>query len=456
MTAVSVDDLPAKLCQHLAIARRTAADGDLISISFDLDEPFADHWPATGDCFLLARPDSADRRLGLGAALVVESSGPGRFAALRAAHAGLCQAWRHDDAGAPGVRPFAFVGFAFADDGGDALPNARLTVPAVLLQHIAGRRSATFSCASRDADGAVDRWLALLATPADTRQPARMPIRVGHPLADRAWLARAGALVATIATGELDKAVLTRRTRLQVADGEIPVGDLLATLTKDYPNCLIYAVRHGRQVFAGATPERLVSLSDGAVSADALAGTTWTGPDGELSTPLSAAKNRHEQRLVADSVRAALEPLCANLDEPAEPEVMRLQGLTHLHSRVSGRLAPGVGLFDLVARLHPTPAVGGVPTADALSWLRRHGDARHGWYAGGIGWTDDHGNGEIDVALRCALIDGGGAELQAGAGIVAGSDPQRELAETEAKLGTMADAIRDACMAAATGRSRTA
>jgi menaquinone-specific isochorismate synthase len=101
----------------------------------------------------------------------------------------------------------------------------------------------------------------------------------------------------------------------------------------------------------------------------------------------------------------------------------------------------GVGVFDLVARLHPTPAVGGAPTAAALDWLTRHGDMRGAWYTGGFGWLDAAGDCDIAVALRCGLFDEAAATLYAGAGFVAGSEPEHELAETEAKFAALRDAL---------------
>ena len=115
--------------------------------------------------------------------------------------------------------------------------------------------------------------------------------------------------------------------------------------------------------------------------------------------------------------------------------------IRHLRTLVSGRAAAGVTILDLVRALHPTPAVGGFPGAAALDWLTAHGERRSGWYSGGFGSLTPDGDGEFSVALRSALIEGSRIELQAGAGIVAGSDPAQELAETEAKFGTLLSAL---------------
>jgi isochorismate synthase EntC len=122
-------------------------------------------------------------------------------------------------------------------------------------------------------------------------------------------------------------------------------------------------------------------------------------------------------------------------------EVHAAGQLTHLRSRITGQIINGAGLFDLIRALHPTPAVGGYPTCAALKWLAEHNEQRSGWYSGGIGMLDGEGNGEFSVALRSALIQGKTIELHAGAGIVADSDPWQELAETNAKLGTLLDAL---------------
>ena len=118
--------------------------------------------------------------------------------------------------------------------------------------------------------------------------------------------------------------------------------------------------------------------------------------------------------------------------------------LRHWRSSIVGTARPGSSLFDLVRALHPTPAVGGFPSAAAQSWLAAHGEQRHAWYSGGFGILSPEGDGEFSVALRSALLDGNRALLQAGAGIVAGSDPVQELAEIEAKLGTLLAALSEA------------
>jgi menaquinone-specific isochorismate synthase len=140
-------------------------------------------------------------------------------------------------------------------------------------------------------------------------------------------------------------------------------------------------------------------------------------------------------------VRAALAPLCQELTVPDEPELLRLSNLIHLATPVRGRLSEERSVLDVVAALHPTPAVGGTPTDSALDLIRELETMDRGRYAGPVGWIDARGDGEWGIALRCAQVEGARARLYAGGGIVAGSDPDAELAETQTKFRAMRDAI---------------
>lgn len=430
-----------------------APENGLLSITLPIDADFdADidaYWQAAdftrSHVFGWAQPARGETRLALGYAMLFSGAGPARFAALQTAFAGSAPHWRHDDSAHTGHAPAAHLGFAFdeeAHDGGPGeLPNARLVVPAILLQKRNGQCSATFSCAVRDAASAIERWRAELAAASRGRSPtlrAGAPdlIRRPAPLAERAFLARVRAALAEIASGRLAKVVLTRSAHIDAGRALVPTL-VLAALAARNPECTIYGIGQHGGSFVGATPERLVALKAGAVCADALAGTAWHG-DGPA---LQDDKNGREQQLVVDAVRAALAPLCSRLDASQPPAVLQVGELQHLRSGISGCVRAGIGLFDLIARLHPTPAVGGTPASAAQRWLRAHREQRAAWYTGGIGWIDRHGDGEVAVALRCACIDGAQAELFAGAGIVAGSDPQQELAETEAKFGPLLAAL---------------
>jgi salicylate biosynthesis isochorismate synthase len=419
--------LPARMHALAAGAPASAP----VSLTLELG-PGTPDWlatlPASGPFWYQARPAQGSFRLGLGHALHVISSGGQRFASLASAFAGFAGTWRRNGT------PLAFCGFAFDERSQGPLPNALLAIPAVLLERTGGRCRATLTTTAAQIDQAPALWRELLARPAPDNDWRLLP-SADRTLAERAWIARAGAALRAIAGGRAAKIVLARSRRLQ-ADRPLPVRRLLANLVEQQPESTVFAFASGLATFLGATPECLVRLAAGEVHADALAGTAWPG-----SPALDAAKNRHEQALVVDAIVAALAGCCAEPPQPGAPGVHTAGPVAHLRSVVSGRTAPGATLFDLVRALHPTPAVGGFPAAAALAWLAAHEERRSGWYSGGFGSLAPDGDGDVSVALRSALIAGDTIELQAGAGIVAGSDPTQELAETEAKFATLLAAL---------------
>ena len=413
--------------------RATGAPGSaLVSHTLDLG-PGIDNWlahlPANGPYWYRAQPASDEFRLGLGHALHVCSDGPQRFAALANAYAGLTHDWRHSG------QALAFAGFSFApQSGNNDLPAALLAVPAILLESIDGRCRVTLSSTVSRLGEAISQWQKLLAHPALSPPVQYLP-EADRTLAERAWVARVNAARRDIHQGRIDKVVLARSRKL-LANAPVSARQLLATLCEHHTDACIYAFSQGSSTFLGATPERLIRLSGRQIESDALAGTAWPG-----SGELAGSKNQHEQSLVVQAIMQALEPLCV-LPPSAWPVEIHAAGqLTHLRNRISGQVQSGTTLFDLLRVLHPTPAVGGYPTAAAINWLADHGEQRSGWYSGGIGILDGAGNGDFSVALRSALIQGTSIELHAGAGIVADSDPWQELAETNAKLGTLLDAL---------------
>jgi len=377
----------------------------------------------------LARPALGLFRLGIGHALQVSTSGAQRFAALDNAFAGIAGAWRHDG------RPLAFCGFAFDEHNQAPLPNALLAVPAILLESAAGHCRATLTTTAGAIDSAPACWRQMLAAIPAAPMPVRLLPSADATLANRAWQARVHAALRDIAAGRAAKIVLARQRRID-AERPIPPAALLAALVELQPESTVYAHGHGPATFLGASPERLVRLAGGQVTADAQAGTAWPG-----SLQLDAEKNRHEQSLVRTAILEALAGCCTAPPRAGPVEIRQAGPVVHLHSRISGQVAPGTSLFDLLRALHPTPAVGGFPVSAAQAWLAAHDERRAGWYSGGFGYLCPDGDGEFSVALRSALLSGTAVELQAGAGIVAGSNAAQELAETEAKFATLLEAI---------------
>jgi menaquinone-specific isochorismate synthase len=242
-------------------------------------------------------------------------------------------------------------------------------------------------------------------------------------------------------SGDLRKVVLARDLYAS-ADGPIDARVLLRRLAVRYPGCFTFAC----DGLVGATPELLIRKDGWKVSSLVLAGTTprggTTAEDAELARGLlDSAKENEEHQYAAASLRDALAPLCEAMYVTPHPELIRLANVQHLGTRVRGTLAAMRSALALAAALHPTAAVGGTPTAAAVELIRELESMDRERYAGPVGWIDADGNGEWGIALRCAQLDGNRARLFAGCGIVAGSDPAAELAETHAKFRPMRAAL---------------
>jgi menaquinone-specific isochorismate synthase len=345
-----------------------------------------------------------------------------------------------DEVRAHGTGLIAFGSFTF-DDCSDG---SVLTIPRVVL----GR------------DGSGLAWLTTITT-AGTDVPRDNAVPPGNAVpADNAvppgdagairWqdgtLSAAGyedavaAAVRRIIGGDLRKVVLARDVH---ATAERPFDSraVLTRLSARYPDCYTFACGG----LVGATPELLIRRDGDAARSLVLAGTTPRGATPEDDAALAArllgsAKEVEEHLYAAASVRDVLAPLCESLDVSL-PELLTLPNVHHLATRVVGRLATDRSALALAAALHPTAAVGGDPTDMAVELIRELESMDRGRYAGPVGWVDASGNGEWCIALRCAELDGNRARLFAGCGIVAGSDPATELAETMAKLRPMLMAL---------------
>jgi len=251
--------------------------------------------------------------------------------------------------------------------------------------------------------------------------------------------------VAAITAGSFEKTVLARTIKIT---GPRPFNVKLALqrLSEFYPHAYVFAVQRGAYCFLGATPERLVQLDYGLVKTTALAGTTRRGSnileDTQLGEQLmSSEKDRREHNVVVQMIHNTLMPICIDIDFPDKPVLLQLSNVQHLYTPISGRLSSDKTLLDLVAMLHPTPAVCGLPRQPAQAYIRAHEKLDRGWYAGPIGWLDRRGDGEFAVALRSALVEDCQAFLFAGCGIVADSNPDSEYQETVFKLGAMLFAL---------------
>ena len=261
---------------------------------------------------------------------------------------------------------------------------------------------------------------------------------------EQAVAAAVARIVGDIGSGDLRKVVLARDL-YAFADGPIDARVLLRRLAARYPDCFTFACAG----LVGATPELLVRRDGSEVSSLVLAGTKPRGASGAEDARLAAellgsGKENEEHLYAAASLREALAPLCESLEFSQTPELMKFANVQHLGTRVRGRLAVNRSALALAAAVHPTAAVGGTPTDAAVELIRELEKMDRERYAGPVGWMDADGNGEWGIALRCAQLDGNRARLFAGCGIVAGSDPAAELAETQVKFRPMQTALGQA------------
>lgn len=245
-----------------------------------------------------------------------------------------------------------------------------------------------------------------------------------------AWSRQVEAIRSRIREGQFDKVVAARHCVVELETGAGSL-DVLKRLEERFPGCTRFALWRGEAAFLGATPELLISRRGARVSSEALAGST---AHGEAAQMMESAKERAEHQLVVNAILRGLEPFCSSLHSDPEPSVRELPNLLHMQTAIEGRLREPTHVLSLVRALHPTPAVGGVPTDTAIRWIVDHEPLERGWYSAPVGWADAAGDGEFVVALRSGLLRDDKAWVYAGAGIMADSDPDAEYAETELKM----------------------
>jgi isochorismate synthase len=254
------------------------------------------------------------------------------------------------------------------------------------------------------------------------------------------WCVLADRICAAIASGGFEKVVLARRVEIALPrKPELSV--VLGRMRAQAPECTRFLLAHGGATFLGATPERLIRKQGSVFDSEAVAGSINSGDPSAVSKLLESEKDLLEHGVVVRDIVAALKPVADELEHPRRPELHRLKHVMHLRTPIRGRVPENSHVLSLVERLHPTPAVGGVPTAAAQTWIARHERHERGWYAGPFGWFDGSGDGEFVVALRSGVLVGERAHLYAGAGIVQGSSPEDEFIETQWKLAAMAGAL---------------
>jgi isochorismate synthase len=432
----------------------------------DLIQLFAQARPFANDRYFWAQPGGDLALVGLGCAHAVNAADTTRFRqAADEWQRLLSGAIIEGPRGLPGVGPLLLGGFAFdarrpATALWQAYPRGHLILPKLLYTQADENTWVTMSMVVGPETDTVAEAHALevlnanvlnaLSTGAGRPANGQATQITQHELRPaEAWQAEVARATRAIHDNAFEKVVLARAVQLQSTRNFDPAR-ALRTLEKSYTGCYLFAIArddgsHGEQCFLGATPELLVRLRDDEVHTMSLAGSIQRGETPEADAALGqalldSAKDRREHGVVTQAVVEAVGEACRDV-HVSEPRLLRLGNIQHLCTPITGWIAHGYTLFDLVERLHPTPAVGGRPREAALSFIREHEGLDRGWYAGPVGWIDEDGEGEFAVALRSALVNGHSATLFAGCGIMADSDPEREYAESVLKLRPMLAAL---------------
>jgi menaquinone-specific isochorismate synthase len=404
--------------------------------------------------FCWEQPDRGFALAGLGVAHEAASRGQGRFDDVAAECLRIGgESVADEPAGLPaGAGPVWLGGFAFDPGGGasstwSSLPPASLVLPELSLCRSGERTFLTVNAVVQPGDDADQRAAALSARLAALRASTRLPLLDPHPTAPAEirsarppgeFEATVEAATSRIAAGEISKVVLAREVVIDAGAAHDP-GAVFGAMREQFPSCFCFCCGTPEAAFIGASPELLVRRTGASASTVALAGSTRRSSDPAVDDHLGeqllrSDKDRREQRIVAERIVRTLRPHAVWVEAAAEPEIVKVANIQHLATPVIAQLAEPHSAIELAGLLHPTPAVGGEPWPAAAAAIAELEQMDRGWYAGPVGWMDATEDGEFCVALRSALLRDREAHLFAGVGVVAGSDPAAELAETEVKL----------------------
>jgi menaquinone-specific isochorismate synthase len=334
-----------------------------------------------------------------------------------------------DSVHASGTGPILFTSFSFDPDEDSVL---------VIPQIIVGMRNGS-------------SWITWIGDQAQPKLLEEVPLLQDAEfnwgdgsLSPAEWQVRVAQAIKEIEDTKLEKVVLARDLKIN-SHRPIDARKILRNLSSEYPSTWIFSVAG----LIGATPELLLRLSRGMVTSRVLAGTISKTGDDEKDLALAASlarssKDLEEHEYAVRSVADALDPFCTSTNVPESPFVLHLANVMHLATDVTGALIESkksVDAFTILEKLHPSAAVCGTPTNVAADLIKRIEGMSRGRYAGPVGWLDARGDGELGIALRCGQISENEIQIYAGCGIVAGSNPEKELSESSAKFAPMRSAL---------------
>jgi menaquinone-specific isochorismate synthase len=454
---VLISSLSAAVREAVARGRRTLVS---VTVETEVADPCAAVFAsrlASDRWFCWEQPDRGFALAGLGVAHEAASRGGDRFADI----AEECLRTGRDvvldqPRGLPaGAGPVWLGGFAFDADGGSSstwssLPPGSLVLPELSLCRSGGSTFLTLNAVVQPGGDAEDYSAASSARLMGLRSHEPLPMLDPHPTSHTGirsarppgdFEAAVSAATDRIGAGEMSKVVLAREVIVSAGAAHDPAA-LFGAMREQFPSCFCFCCGTPEAAFIGASPELLLRRSGASVSTVALAGSTRRSSDPAVDDHLGeqllrSDKDRREQRIVAERIVRALRPHAVWVEAAAEPEIVKVANIQHLATPVIAQLADPRSAIELAGTLHPTPAVGGEPWPAAARAIAALEGMDRGWYAGPVGWMDATEDGEFCVALRSALLRDREAHLFAGVGVVAGSDPAAELAETEVKLGAL-------------------
>ncbi len=401
--------------------------------------------------FCWEQPDRGFALAALGVAHEVTSRGPDRFRDVARECLGAETIFDEPPGLPAGAGAVWTGGFAFDPQGGDSSPwsslaPASLALPELSICRSGGETFLTVNAVVHPGDDPDAMVEALAARLAGLRTDP-LPLLDPHPTSrveidsvrtPEEFERSVAAATERIEAGEMSKVVLAREVLVTAGSAHDPAA-LFGALREQFSSCFCFCCGTPEAAFVGASPELLLRRSGASVSTVALAGSTRRSSDPAVDDHLGeqllrSDKDRREQAIVTDRIARALRPHAVWVEAAPEPEIVKVANIQHLATPVVAQLTEPHSAVELAGILHPTPAVGGEPWPAAAAAISDLEQMDRGWYAGPVGWMDATEDGEFCVALRSALLRDREARLYAGVGVVAGSDPAAELAETEIKL----------------------
>ena len=395
---------------------------------------------------------NADKTLtlvGLGHATVLTSNGRrNRFAHISTEWNKLREALIKEE---KDMEPVLFGGFSFDPENKresewSNFPSAHFVVPSFQLMIKNGKTSISINYIT-ESGNAVEEFdrlrderdrLIHIAQVEEFGQMAKPEVVSVEELEKEHYYDTVADVTKKINAGEAEKVVIARSVKLNF-ENEVTAVTALHHISNEQQESYHFGLQKEDSLFFGATPERLVEIENGRAYSACVAGSIRRGKTATEDRLLGEElledrKNREEHQYVVNMISHVFETYCTDISIPKMPKLMKIRDIQHLFTPVEGRLVQGVDIFSLVEALHPTPALGGVPTDVSLEMIRQEEGMDRGYYAAPIGWTDTAGNGEFAVAIRSALLQNNEAYLYAGGGIVADSEPDKEYEETWVKF----------------------